>query len=194
VQGPDQVHPCDRVVSKEQAVNLQRVTWGGGPAPLPMGTWYADGTVVGDATGGVMIVSVKFNLPNQNLDSVIYNLEQFDMFVLGTGGNILVEILGWRIDPRNPLGSNTGWKRTIPTTASQGTDGFLLMTAEQDIQSTLPVLFGSQGQVAQGSQLNLEKTNVNLDSLGIWAMGYMWDSGARSFPGGPRRPEGVVFG
>jgi len=162
--------------------------WGGDGAPYPFGLWFVNvgDLTAGDGTGGSHRVFAEFTPFTQaNRNSNFYSLEQ-----LTINGTTATPILG-ELQARNlgfqPTRNNTQMNQLWAcNTVAHDFGGTSLLLREG---KNLKILLGRQTDLLTFSGLRLQTDNVDMRTITMAAMGYVWSPRAISMPGGPRRPE-----
>lgn len=159
--------------------------WGGFlERELPIGTWFHQMLLEGDASAGVM--SLRFNLTQTGveLSPNMYSLEQLSIETT-TPDDRQVLIGTENLEPL----LNSKWRVGVDGPAA-------LLPAEAGLIATtlLPLFLGSQRIPGASGVFTVDMINVNGLTLSSTAQGYVWGSRSRSAPGGPRRPIQSLFG
>jgi len=154
---------------------------------LPVGMWIAQGTVLGDASGGSQNVIVVFKGEGDPLGARFYNIEQMEVhtteFVAATGALSIENF---------DIVSSTGLVNRlihIPLEDDAITSASLVTG---DVR--LPIFLGRPQLVDLSSQLVLRRANVLNETLFFTAQGYIWEPRSLLQDGGLRRPLDSLYG
>lgn len=157
---------------------------------LPDGYWVAHGSVLGDGSGGLMSVNIRFSSATEPNVSTLWNLEQ--LMIDTTNLSRTVRMDAGNMD-RQPIGESTGalsklWQLALIDfgTAAAG--------AGLDLDSQLLPLFLGRADKGVAGDLAFDLDNVTGTSFAVMAQGFFWGPGAVNAPGGPQRPVGSLFG
>jgi len=154
---------------------------------LPNGYWAVHASVLGDGSGGLMSVNIRFSSATEPNPSTLWNLEQ--LTVSHTGTNTLFRMDLGNMDPF-PIGPSTGaLRKEYEEILSATISGRSTNTTAK----ILPIFLGAAGKAVNGD-LAFDVTNVNATSLSVFAQGYFWGPEAINAPGGPQRPVTGLFG
>ena len=171
-------------------VGINRLPWRGSPAEgLPVGVWQANGTVVGDASGGTQRVRFCFGTEGQPISGMLYNLEQLSCLI-SEGTERTGFLLFSNMTP-GPVGL---FDRIWPL-LFENMSG-LVNTGLRDMQQQLPLFIGARLRDADSPgevQIGMDNLGVTV-SLSASGMGYIWEPRSLLIPGGLRRPADSIFG
>jgi len=159
---------------------------------LPTGIWIVQSSVLGDAGGGLLSFDVLFkdgSLPVPE-SSLMYNLEQINLFTTG-GGNSDISLNPANWDEISP--GATGSVVTVFHVLLQDVGSIAQGAGLATNGMPLPWFFGQVRKNTTNTILRISMTNSVL-SLACKAEGYVWGPGAINAPGGPRRPEDSLYG
>ena len=158
---------------------------------MPAGWWAAKSSVLGDVSGSLMSLDIRFSSATEPATSLMYSLEQYNVNVSRATA------LFCRLD--------VGLFDGFPTQASTGSVvtfyAFVLTTdpsasgrAGMDPRDSafLPLFLGAP-QKDTTVVLGTDMDNVDATSLSVFAQGYFWTPGAINAPGGPQRPATSVY-
>lgn len=159
---------------------------------LPSGGWVADGLVVGDATGGEMILQFNFQNSADPLSARLFSLEQFMLIT----DALAAVVTGWELQTSNlesferaailPRAWGIDMDRIRPNAAG----GSARLTNMQG----LPIFLGAPVVGNAPAFISFVSDNVNLIVMRAFVQGYFWGPGASTAPGGPQRPLRSVYG
>jgi len=157
---------------------------------LPVAAWIAQGSIVGDASGGNVTMNFFVLIDGDPQTSLLYNLEQiaFD----ASSETVLDVILSTRnmdtLAPNRPV-FDRRWQ--FQTVAASN----LSFTAlPLDKASMLPLWLGAPNRDEGDAGLRVQYKNTDLQQFLITMQGYMWGPRSVLNEGGPRRPQGGLFG
>jgi len=195
VQGTRAVPACEGIVSVQLLVPIQHRPFRGYDDPgLPNGIWIVQSSVLGDASGGNMILDVVFkdgSLPVPE-SSLMYNLEQVNV-VTSTGGTSSCSVNPSNWDELSP--GFTGGVSTVWGYLLSALDA-LNVTASRGLWSNVTPWF--LGQVRKNTTNTIVRFQLlnggATTDLSVKAEGYFWGPGAINAPGGPRRPTDSIYG
>lgn len=163
--------------------------WGGGRTPLPIGTWVGGGNVIGDGTGGNMAVIIRFQvLGAPKLASLMMSIDDLSMHSTNPAARPATMVT---VNMDRGLADASQWTFQMEADATGVTRGTAMSAKDGQI---LPLFFSGMRVTGTSPQINFETENVNVVVFTVTASGYLWDGAARSFPGGPLRPIGGIFG
>jgi len=176
-------------MSVNTSLLVGRRPWGGWEAPLPAGTWVGGGNVVGDGTGGNQAVILRFQvLGAPRLIPMMVSLEQVSCH------STFVTARNWTLTTINmdhALADGSQWNGDMQADApgvSRGT------SFQSEDAALFPLFFSGMRETGTAPQFNFETENNSGKVFTVNASGYWWDAASRSFPGGPMRPVGSIFG
>lgn len=176
-------------ISKVSRVELR--PWNASEDPsLPEGAWVASDIVSGDGSGGNMSVVFGFAPGSEPLSSRMWSLEQWSA---GFGTSLLGDAIG--------LITILGFDRLTQTRVFQSrfyafdmVDTLIGSTAARPEQFPRSIWLGPPSLAGQDASLTFGTVNLNAVGLRVTCQGYVWGPRSRLAPGGPRRPQGPVFG
>jgi len=164
--------------------------WRGYDDPgLPVGMWFAQGAVTGDASGGDMIVFFQFKGEGEAVSGRFFNLEQFNIFhsAIATKDAHMV------INNFETLGPVGLVNRQFRMRLQDNDNGVSAM--DNAYYLPLPIFLGSVAPVASlSADLEFGIDNVDLTSFVATAQGYIWEPRSIQAPGGLRRPVDSLYG
>jgi len=170
--------------------SIRNRPWRGYDDPgLPVGMYFAQNSVVGDASGGDMIVFFDFKGEGEPISGRFFNLEQINIFhsdVASKPGHIVAN--NW--ETIGPVGLvNRQWKFQLVTNVNG-------VAAMSDLlYFPLPLFLGSAAPLADlASDLEVGVDNVNVSSLTVTIQGYIWEPRSVQAEGGLRRPVDSLYG
>jgi len=175
-------------VSVANAISIRQ--WRGYDDPgLPVGMYFAQNAVTGDASGGRMLVIFEFKGEGAPVSGRFFNVEQINIFhsdFTARAGFIQAT----NFETLGPVGLvNRQWKTQL--TGNGNSVGAL--TAPQYFP--LPVFLGSVAPVASlAAQLEVGTTNIDLTSYVVTIQGYIWEPRSVQAEGGLRRPVDSLYG
>jgi len=170
--------------------SIRNRAWRGYDDPgLPVGMYFAQNSVVGDASGGDMIVIFEFKGEGEAVSGRFYNIEQINAFhsVANTKqGHIQAD--NW--ETIGPVGLvNRQWLFTL----QDNRNGVAAMT--DLMYFPLPLFLGSAAPVASlATQVRVGVDNVDVSSFTVTIQGYIWESRSIQAEGGLRRPVDSLYG
>jgi len=160
--------------------------WGGeSDRRLPIGQWRAAGAVFGNATGGSVTITILFQPSTASARlSNLYSLEQLSM----SRAESVTSNAGLRAQNLEDASHGLAYALTLGPIAGTSLAATVLTEKE------LPLFLG--GAAASGVDVGLELVSANTNGVlvTVIAEGYYWGARSRSVLGGPRRPEGAVYG
>jgi len=159
---------------------------------LPAGYWFVRSAILGDASGSLMSLDIRFSTTNEPANSLMYSLEQYNVNVSR------VVFLDARLDIGNfdpaPSQASTGSVTHFYAfflTTDPAVSGRAALNLRD--HSFLPLFLGSPNKFF-GTELGTDMENVLGTSMAVNAQGYFWTPGARNAPGGPQRPPNGLYG
>jgi len=165
--------------------------WRGYEDPgLPVGMWFAQGSTVGDASGGDMTVRLQFIPAEQPVSGRWYNLEQLELQAttfVAVNGFLRIQNLG----NIGPVGLVNRLIHLRLEPVDDGTSNAL--GAEPGVK--LPLFMGRPGVPTLNASLDLGIQNLGAgESLTATAQGYIWQPRSLMAEGGLRRPIDSLYG
>lgn len=164
--------------------------WRGYDDPgLPVGMYFAQNAVTGDASGGDMIVFFNFKGEGNPVSGRFFNLEQVNAFhsVNTTKAGHFVAN-NW--ETVGPVGlANRQWTFQL---VDNGNDVAAMNPA---LTPALPIFLGSAAPLADlAATFEVGINNVDLTSLVVTIQGYIWEPRSIQAEGGLRRPVDSLYG
>jgi len=159
---------------------------------MPAGLWVAKSSVLGDASGSLMSLDIRFSTAALPATSLMYSLEQYAVNVSRDTA----------LDCRLDIGLFDGFPTQASTGAVTVFYAFFLTTDPSNSgraalnlrdHSFLPLFLGAP-QKDTTVELGTDIDNVVATSLSVMAQGYFWSPGAINAPGGPQRPPNSIYG
>lgn len=172
----------------ELSVTYRRYSGYAAPA-LPEGYWLGVVTVVGDASGGALVLTHLFSLGSPKLNSRIFSLDQYSIFSLNEAANrgVAISTLNMGID--GPSAIINRWDLTLDANGASTTS-----SPDTNAQNVLPMFLGAMR--FPSIQLRLTATMAN-PGAGVTyqfeAQGYWWGPRAVLVDGGPQRPATGLY-
>lgn len=171
-------------------VRAAPLPWRGHDDPrLPVGVWFASGTVVGDASGGTMQVRFVFSAEGEPVSGDLFNVEQMSCLVSSnTGRDGFFIAQGLSPSPANVF--DRRWSLKIDPMGSLSGNGGL-----RDGYPRFPIFLGTKrGGADTFAALSVGLNNLTAtDSLSVSVMGYRWGTRSILAPGGPQRPPAGLW-
>jgi len=164
--------------------------WRGYDDPgLPVGMYFAQNAVTGDASGGDMIVFFDFKGEGEPISGRFFNLEQINVFhsqISTIPGHVVAN--NW--ETIGPVGLvNRQWRFRLQNNANG------VATMDDTGYLPLPLFLGSAAPLADlASTLEVGVDNVDLTSLVVTIQGYIWEPRSIQAEGGLRRPVDSLYG
>jgi len=166
--------------------------WRGYDDPsLPVGQYLAQGSVIGDATGGRSSCIFIFHFEGDPVSGRLFNIEQMNCSRVGgittRAGHIISENFG-RVGPTGLLRQEYVFQM-IPNAGITGA------AVSYERLPRFPIFLG-QGAAVPGiaSQVIVGSTNVDTETVVATIQGYIWESRSLMAAGGVQRPIQSVFG
>ncbi len=154
---------------------------------LPNGYWHVHTSVLGDASGGLQSVNIRFSSANEPNPSTLWNLEQLVANHSGTSVVLRLDFGNMDFLPFAPSdGALTIQYQAALVPSLLG--NVLNLDAIQ-----LPIFLGAARKEVNGD-LAFDATNENGSSLNIYAQGFFWGPEAVNAAGGPQRPSTGLYG
>jgi len=157
---------------------------------LPDGYWVVHQSVLGDGTGGLMSINIRFSSAAQPNVSTLWSMEQLLFNLTFEGDQDL------RIDFGNmdilPADNSSGARAKIIHMRSEDL-GNLIGSALPILQaSTAKIFLGAAGKEVNGD-LAFDADNNDATSFSVYVQGYFWGPAAINAPGGPQRPVNGLY-
>ncbi len=157
---------------------------------FPIGTWVAQAQVTGDATGGIMVAIINFNVATTPINRNLYSLEQCST----RNSNIVAgerTLRSVNMDEEQTIGAIAlVWTFTGP--AASGSSPFV---GGPPSETTVlkRIFLGAQRFDGIAPTLRLEAPNSNGNGLTLAAQGYFWSPRSLLVEGGPQRPPSGMW-
>lgn len=148
----------------------------------PMGTWFGNFAVTGNATGGTLTIHHQFMAFDQPaVASILYSLEQLSILSTASGTQ-QYRVRTFNMD-RHPAGALSNAFR-VQSRADQSGGSSL------DTSELLPVPLFLGAPAMQGTTASIALTTANVDVIVITmsVQGYFWGSRSILVDGGLQRP------
>ena len=164
--------------------------WRGYDDPgLPVGMWFAQNAVTGDASAGRMVVIFVFKGEAEPVSGRFFNLEQINVFHSATAlKSAYMQVTNF--ETLGPVGLvNRQFRFQLENNANG------VSAIDNNIYMPLPLFLGSVAPIASlAAQLEIGIVNVDLTSLVVSIQGYIWEPRSIQAPGGLRRPVDSLYG
>jgi len=163
--------------------------WRGYDDPgLPVGMYFAQNAVTGDASGGDMLILFQFKGEAEPVSGRFFNLEQINIFhsvATNKAGHMVLN----NFETLGPVGLvNRQYHFTLDNNAND-------VAALSAFGTPLPIFMGSVAPVASlAADLEIGIANVDLSSLVATIQGYIWEPRSVQAEGGLRRPVDSLYG
>jgi len=156
---------------------------------FPDGIWTSQLTVIGDASGGDVVLVHDVITLTEPFSALMLTLEQLTVDDgESSARGYLLQAIGF--EEHNPIGNNN---LLINFVTVDGVGSVSCLGPEGLLRK--PVLFGRCDRTSgQDSSISVRTPNVDGGSFRDALWGYYWGPGAMNEPGGPRRPPGSLFG
>jgi len=163
--------------------------WRGYTDPgLPVGMWIAQGTILGDASGGNQIINFVFKGEGEPLGARFYNVEQVEAHMTrNIGATVNAAMVLTNFDIVGPTGLVNRIVR-VPLDTDGVTDSALTITSLH-----LPIFLGRPQLVDLPTELTLRAFNTLNETLFFTAQGYIWEPRSLLVEGGLRRPVDSLY-
>jgi len=176
-------------VSIEITVPIINRPWRGYDDPgLPAGMWVAQGTIIGDGSGGFTQVSFNFHTALTPLSGRFFNLEQLEVHKNNDAAQLLgLTLVNFDLAP-------IGVPNRVIQLSLSPTDSQTDAAALDNVAVDLPLFLGRTITPGLATQLIISGVNVNAVSLNAMGQGYIWEPRSIQAPGGLRRPLDSLYG
>jgi len=175
-------------ISVSNAISIR--PWRGYDDPgLPVGMYFAQNSVVGDASGGDSIIFFEFKGEGEPVSGRFFSLEQYNVFHSATAsksGHLVLN--NW--ETIGPVGLvNRQYKWRLESNLND-------VSALGELQYVpLPLFLGSVAPIASlAATLEFGTDNIDLSSLTVTIQGYIWEPRSVQAEGGLRRPVDSLYG
>jgi len=169
---------------------ISRRPWRGYDDPgLPVGMYFAQNAVTGDASGGDMIIFFDFKGEGEPVSGFFFNIEQVNVF--HSDANFKIgHMVANNWETIGPVGLvNRKWRYELESDADGTT------TLSDQTYVPLPIFLGSVAPVASlAATIEFGVDNVNITSLVATIQGYIWEPRSVQAEGGLRRPVDSLYG
>jgi len=169
---------------------IRNRSWRGYDDPgLPVGMYFGQTAVTGDATGGNMNVFFEFKGEGDPVNGRFYNLEQLNIFHSDTTAKTgFVVANNWETIGDVAL-VNRQWRYEL----EGNKNGVTAITNQTHFP--LPLFLGSAAPVpALACSLQVGVDNIDVTSLIVTIQGYIWETRSIFAEGGLRRPVDSLYG
>lgn len=170
--------------------HVKQRSWRGYDDPgLPVGMYFAQGAVTGDASGGNQIVIFNFRNEGSPASGRFYNIEQMSAFHTDNTTRIYALVAtNWESVSEAGL-INRQWMGQVEATTNA------VASMSTRAQTPLPLFLGITSPVASlAAQVELHISNINLTSWVVTIQGYIWEPRSVLVQGGLRRPVDSLYG
>jgi len=163
------------------------------PGPgMPLGLWAVHVSTLGDASGGLMTASPRFQQANEPGNTLLYSLEQLGLGTTIDGGQPAVMIIE-NMDGL-PLNGSTGAQTDVYNIPLVDNGTLIGSSAQFGNLLNRPFFLGAARQNNLNAGLQFATVNSDANSIVVKAQGYYWSPGAINAVGGPQRPPGSIYG
>lgn len=172
-----------------QPVHVLQRTWRGYDDPgLPVGMWFSQGAVLGDASGGQANLQMEFR-DAANRSARFFSLEQIEVHHTTSSGRSCAMIAtNWEQVSEFGL-INRQWKIAI-TSNSNG-----VAALDNTVTLPLPIFLGITTPVSElPSILTINCANTDGETFFSTVQGYIWEPRSVLAEGGLRRPADSLYG
>jgi len=164
--------------------------WRGYDDPgLPVGMYLASQTVVGDVSGGNMLIIFTFRDEAEPVSGRFYNIEQLEVMRSGAPINGFLQSINF--EAVGPTGL-VNFERRLRLEDDRGTFGNAL---DPGASVRFPLFLGSaQAVAALTASVNIGFPNADALVLAVSIQGYIWEARSILAVGGLRRPLDSLYG
>ena len=166
---------------------IQRPWKGYSDPGLPVGMWVAQGTILGDASGGSQAVIFTIKGEGQPLGARFYNVEQVECNFTDQG-NFPAELSIQNMDVIGSTGLVT--RRLHFDLLTDGVTNSGLQTNTIHV----PIFLGRPQLIGIAAELVFATPNQLNETLFATAQGYIWEPRSLLTDGGLRRPLDSLYG
>ena len=158
---------------------------------LPIGSYIAQGGLVGDSSGGNVVFTFLFQQEQEEQITELFNLEQLtiDTSAQAVQLALMVTVNMDRLSRNRDVSAQQ--RQFVTTVVSAGS------ALNQSEVQAFPIWLGSPNLSARAGTggLRFSFANVDLRLYQVTIQGYIWGPRSVLAPGGPRRPvAGGLFG
>ena len=157
---------------------------------LPDGYWVVHQSVLGDASGGLMSINIRFSSAAQPNVSTMWSMEQLLFSATADGSRDV------RIDFGNmdifPVDNSTGARQKVSRGVSNDLGSISGSAINLTTGSASKLFLGAAGKDVNGD-LAFDTDNVDATSFSVFVQGYFWGPAAINAPGGPQRPATGLY-
>jgi len=166
---------------------LQRPWKGYADRSLPVGMWIAQGTQLGDATGGTQAVLFIFKAEGQPLGARFYNVEQIEVHAtVAVSSDAEMSIQNMDVIGSTGLVTRRYHLDLITDSVTN--------IALRPPGGWLPIFLGRPQLVGISSELAFSAPNTLNETFFATAQGYIWEPRSLLNDGGLRRPVDSLYG
>jgi len=159
---------------------------------LPDGFWVVHASVLGDGSGGLQEIVIRFSSALEPAPSAIWNVEQLVINHTGLAGTVTRIDFG-NMDRQAAENSTGALQKLFAFRLLDFGASFAGSAIDFGEKLNLPLFLGSSGKQISGD-LSFDAPNVTATSFSVNVQGYFWGPGAINAPGGPQRPANSLYG
>lgn len=176
-------------------VKVRRTRFQGFTDPrLPIGSWFAQQSALGDATGGANLLAFVFSASTSR-DYNLYNIERLTGSIDPLVGPS--ELAAAMLSAQN-MSQDIDVTDTFHSLGLSFSDNGVGVTPRQSLRGDslgfLPMWLGAKGIQSIESRAQVEIENVLGRAIAMRLEGYIWSTRSVMSDGGPQRPLGGRFG
>jgi len=175
-------------VSVQNAISIR--PWRGYDDPsLPVGMYFAQNSVTGDASGGDMIVFFDFKGEGEPISGRFFNIEQINA-IQSQAATHVGHVSFNNFETLGPVGLvNRQWRILLEDNANG------IAAIVKPHQLPVPLFIGSVAPVASlAASVEVGVDNIDLTSLTVTIQGYIWEPRSVQAEGGLQRPTQSLYG
>jgi len=175
-------------VSVVNAISIR--PWRGYDDPgLPVGMFFSQNAVTGDASGGDQIIFFVFKGEGEPVSGRFFNIEQINCFRTGIV-TAPVHIVANNWETIGPVGLvNRQWRVRMSDNDND------VVAMDEHNYFPLPLFLGSVAPLASlAADVEFGVDNIDLTSFVCTIQGYIWEPRSIQAPGGLRRPVDSLYG
>lgn len=159
---------------------------------LPDGFWVVHASVLGDGSGGLQEIVIRFSSALEPAVSTLWNLEQAVVSHNGLAGTVTRVDFG-NMDFQAAENSTGGLVKVFALPLLDFGASFPGSAIDFENRLNLPLFLGSARKQVSGD-LSFDAPNTTGTSFSVNVQGYFWGPGAINAPGGPQRPVNSLYG
>lgn len=165
--------------------------WRGYDDPgLPVGMYFAQNAVTGNASGGNAVVIFIFKGEGDPISGRFFNIEQVNFFIGASVSSTICSLTATNFETLGPVGLvNRQWRFEVEQ------NGNSVSPMNEQAGFPMPLFLGSAAPLASlATQVEFATNNIDITSFVATIQGYIWEARSIQAEGGLRRPVDSLYG